>query len=60
MLFLGLKSGEKGNINSFFKKQPIRRNDIAYIILYLCSALGIRGGGVAKYMTAHGLRATMI
>ena len=55
-----MKVGRKGDTSTFFKPQVIGRNKMSSIVKEVCQCLGIRGDGVAKHMTTHGLRASMI
>ena len=47
-------------MSSVFRAQPIGRNTMSSIVKTVCTALGIRGEGANKFVTTHGLRATMI
>lgn len=58
--FLSVKPGVKHDTSKFFKQQPIGRYLMSTIVKDVCLSLGIQGEGAAKFMTTHGLRATMI
>lgn len=58
--FLGIKHGKKIDVSTFFKSQPMGRNTLSFVVKKVCTSLGIRGEGCSQYVTAHGLRATMI